>query len=43
MSLANALGVSGFKEDAIKVLEDAIKLHPDNEDLKENLELINAS
>jgi thiol-disulfide isomerase/thioredoxin len=43
MSLANALGVSGFKEDAIKVLEDAIQLHPDNEDLKENLELINAS
>ncbi len=40
MSLANTLGVSGHKEKAIIVLEDAIKTHPDNDDLKENLELI---
>ncbi|WP_299125257.1 hypothetical protein [uncultured Winogradskyella sp.] len=43
MSLANTLGVSGKKEDAIKVLEDAIKLHPDNEDLKKNLEVIKSN
>ena len=39
MSLANTLGVSGKKTEAIKVLEAAIKLHPDNEDLKQNLEI----
>jgi tetratricopeptide (TPR) repeat protein len=40
MSLANTLGISGQKEKALKVLEEAIKLHPDNDDLKENLEII---
>ncbi|MFC0602938.1 hypothetical protein [Winogradskyella pulchriflava] len=40
MSLANTLGVSNQKEKAIKILEDALKIHPENEDLKENLEVI---
>jgi len=43
MSLANTLGVSGQKEKAIKVLEEAIKLHPKNTDLKENLEMIKSN
>lgn len=43
MSLANTLGISGQKEKAIKVLEKAINLHPDNEDLKENLEVIKSN
>ncbi|WP_299104924.1 thioredoxin family protein [uncultured Winogradskyella sp.] len=43
INLANTLGTSGKTEDAIKVLEDAIKLHPDNEDLKENLALIKSN
>jgi len=43
MSLANTLGVSGHREKAIKVLEKAINLHPDNEDLKENLEAIKSN
>lgn len=40
MSLANTLGANGNKEKAIKVLENAIKLHPDNDDLKENLTVV---
>lgn len=40
MSLANTLGISGQKEKAIKLLEDAIKIHPENEDLKKNLEIL---
>ena len=40
MSLANTLGISGQKEKAIKVLVDAIKIHPENEDLKKNLEIL---
>lgn len=40
MSLANTLGVSGKKEEAIKVLENAIKTHPNDTDLKKNLEII---
>lgn len=43
MSLANTLGVSGEKEKAIKVLEKAIKLHPDNDDLKQNLGVIKSN
>lgn len=43
MSLANVLGVSGKKEQAIKVLEEAIKTHPDDKDLKENLEVIKSN
>ena len=43
MSLANTLGVSGQKEKAIKVLEKALKLHPENEDLKKNLEVIKSN
>lgn len=40
MILANTLGVSGKKAEAIKVLEEAIKLHPENADLKDNLKVI---
>ena len=40
MSLANTLGVNGKKDEAIKVLEKALEIHPENEDLKENLEVI---
>ena len=43
MSFANTLGVSGQKNKAIKVLEDAIKIHPYNADLKENLEMIKSN
>ncbi|MBU2929255.1 TlpA family protein disulfide reductase [Winogradskyella psychrotolerans] len=43
MSLANTLGVFGNKMEAIKVLEEAIKLHPDHKDLKENLELVKSN
>jgi tetratricopeptide (TPR) repeat protein len=43
MSLANTLGLSDQKEKAIKVLEKAIKLHPENQDLKENLEVIKSN
>ena len=43
MSLANTLGISGNKTEAIKVLEDAIKKHPDNEDLKENLKVVKSN
>ncbi|BAO74878.1 thioredoxin family protein [Winogradskyella sp. PG-2] len=43
MSLANTLGVSGYKEKAIKVLEKAVILHPENEDLKENLKVIKSN
>jgi thiol-disulfide isomerase/thioredoxin len=43
MTLSNTLSVSGQKEKAIKVLEDAMKLHPDNKDLKENLEVIKSN
>ncbi len=43
MSLANTLGLSGDKENAINVLENAIKIHPKNKDLKENLEIIKSN
>ncbi|MBV7270612.1 TlpA family protein disulfide reductase [Winogradskyella luteola] len=43
MSLANTLGASGYKEKAIEVLEKAIELHPKNEDLKQNLEVIKSN
>ena len=43
MSLANTLGVIGQKEEAVKVLESAIKLFPDNNDLKQNLEVITSN
>lgn len=43
MSLANTLGISKKQTEAIKVLEDAIKLFPENEDLKENLEVIKSN
>ena len=42
-SLVNALEASGYKEKAIKVLKNAIKLHPDNEDLKESLKVIKSN
>jgi len=37
MSLANTLGVHGNSSEAIRVMENAIQLFPDNEDLTENL------
>ncbi|MCA0154361.1 thioredoxin family protein [Winogradskyella vincentii] len=40
MSLANTLGATGQKDKAIKVLQSALEMHPDDEDLKENLEVI---
>ncbi|WP_296312188.1 thioredoxin family protein [Winogradskyella sp. UBA3174] len=43
VSLANTLGVSGQKEKAVNVLEKAIELHPENKDLKENLEVIKSN
>lgn len=43
MSLANTLDISGYKDSALKVLKDAIKLHPDNSHLKENLEVIKSN
>ena len=43
MSLANTLGISGQKEEAIKVLEEAIRIHPENNDLKENLSVIKSN
>ena len=43
MSLANTLGVTGQKGKAILVLENAIKTHSDNADLKENLEMIKSN
>ena len=43
MSLASTLGHNEQKEKAIKVLKDAIKLHTENKDLKENLEMIKSN
>jgi thiol-disulfide isomerase/thioredoxin len=40
MTLANTLGVGGEREKAITVLEKAITLFPENDDLKENLEVV---
>ena len=40
MSLANTLGANGYKEEAIEVLENAIKKLPKNKDLEKNLEVI---
>jgi thiol-disulfide isomerase/thioredoxin len=40
MSLANTLGAMGYKNKAVKVLEDAIILHQNNTDLKDNLIVI---
>ena len=42
-SLANTLGVNGQKRKAIKTLKKALKRLPDNEDLKENLEIIQSN
>ncbi|MFK7832799.1 MAG: hypothetical protein AB8B52_05965 [Winogradskyella sp.] len=43
MSLANTLGVSGRKEAALEVLSNAIKLFPDHNNLKENLQVIKSN
>lgn len=43
MSLANTLGVNGNKADAVKVLQEAIILHPEDENLKANLEVIKSN
>lgn len=43
MSLANTLGASGHKDKAIKVLENAIAIHPENEKLKENLQTVKSN
>jgi len=40
MSLANTLGTEGERYKAIKVLEKAISIFPENSDLLENLELV---
>ncbi|NRA94358.1 MAG: hypothetical protein HRU26_17110 [Psychroserpens sp.] len=42
-SLANTLGINGQKRKAVKTLKKALKRLPDNEDLKENLELIQSN
>lgn len=43
MSLANTLGATNRKVDAIQVLEQALKLHPENSDLIENIEVIKSN
>jgi thiol-disulfide isomerase/thioredoxin len=43
MSLANTLSVTGQKAYAIKVLEEAIEMYPNNTDLQENLEVIKSN
>ncbi len=43
MSLANTLGINGKKEEAIGVLEKALKRFPDNRDLAENLDVIKSN
>ena len=43
MSLANTLGASGSKENAIKVLENAVKIHPENKGLQDNLKVIKSN
>lgn len=43
MSLANTLGIKGYKEKAIKTLENGLKIHPENTSLKENLEMIKSN
>ncbi|WP_204347026.1 tetratricopeptide repeat protein [Psychroserpens algicola] len=40
MSLANTLGINGNFEEAVKTIEKAIQLFPDNEDLVKNLEAL---
>nr|WP_321225219.1 thioredoxin family protein [uncultured Psychroserpens sp.] len=40
MSLANTLGANGERKMAIQVLEEAIKLFPNNNDLIQNLEVV---
>ncbi|MCB0382785.1 MAG: hypothetical protein KDD05_05645, partial [Psychroserpens sp.] len=40
MSLANTLGINGDQNEAVSVIEKAIKLFPDNQDLLENLEIL---
>ncbi|WP_052172519.1 thioredoxin family protein [Psychroserpens jangbogonensis] len=41
MSLANTLGINGNPKEAVKVIEKAIKLFPDNQDLVDNLKALN--
>lgn len=43
MSLANTLGINGKKEEAIGVLEKALKRFPDNRDLAKNLDVIKSN
>ncbi|WP_407557390.1 thioredoxin family protein [Winogradskyella sp. 4-2091] len=43
MTLANSLSINGNKERAIDVLNNAIKLLPNNADLKENLKVIKSN
>ncbi|MBR9846672.1 MAG: hypothetical protein GYB35_11495 [Algicola sp.] len=40
MSLANTLGINGYQNEAVKVIEKAIQQFPDNKDLIENLEVL---
>lgn len=43
MSLANTLGANGKKEEAITILEKALKRFPDNKDLAKNLDIIKSN
>ena len=40
MSLANTLGINGYQNEAVKVIEKAILQFPDNQDLIENLKTL---
>ena len=40
MSLANTLGINGYSNEAIKVIEKAIQQFPENQDLIENLDAL---
>ncbi|WP_431137202.1 thioredoxin family protein [Psychroserpens mesophilus] len=40
MSLANTLGINGYKNEAVKIIKKAIKQFPDNEDLIKNLDAL---
>ena len=43
MSLANTLGANGKKNEALAVLKKAIKRHPNNQDLLENLKVVESN
>ncbi len=43
MSLANTLGANGYKERAVKVLTDALNLHPNHKGIQQNLTMIKSN